>query len=99
MTAIETRRSFTPAEVDEMELWLVAEMLGVNDAPGADSGGLLTREEFDARSAALIEERVRRAAAGEAPPEPPSAAMEATPDMIRALADRRRQREAAQQGA
>jgi hypothetical protein len=105
MTAIvvETRRGFSQAEVDEMELWVIAEYLGVNDSPtaaGSSGGGTVTEQVFREQSAALLAERVRRAEAGEAPPAAPaSATPEVTPAMMEALAERRRQREAANQGA
>jgi hypothetical protein len=99
MTAIEVRRAFTPGEVDDMELWVIAELLGVNDDPVASGGGLVTEEQFREASAALLERRVRAAEAGSAPPSvaelPPSATPEVTPAMIEALRQRRAQREAA----
>lgn len=104
MTAIvvETRRGFSQVEIDDMELWVIAEYLGVNDPPTAAGGGSsgVTEHQFREQSAALLAERVRRAEAGEAPPPvPASATPEVTPAMMEALAERRRQREAAKQGA
>lgn len=94
----EVRRAFTPSEVDDMELWLIAELLGINESPAAQTG--MTEQQFREQAAALNAERVRRAQAGEAPPEAPrSATPDVTPDMIAALAERRRQREAVKTGA
>lgn len=102
MTAIvvERRRAFTPAEVDEMELWLIARLLavGVDSSPAAASG--MTEEQFREQAAALNAERVRRAQEGLPEPEaPPSATPAVTPAMIEALAQRRRAREAVKTGA
>lgn len=96
---VETRRAFSPEEVDAMELWVIAELLGINDT-AAPAGGQLTEAEFRAQAEALNAERVRRAQAGLAPPEAPaSATPEVTPAMIEALRRRREEREAAKQGA
>lgn len=82
-----------------MELWLIAELLGINDDKTASAAGV-TEAQFREQAAALNAERVRRAQAGLAPPEAPrSATPEVTDVMIAALAQRRREREAQQQGA
>lgn len=82
-----------------MELWLVAELLGINDDKVSQAAGV-SESEFREQAAALNAERVRRRQAGLAEPEAPrSATPEVTPDMIRALRERREQREAAKQGA
>lgn len=96
---VEVRRAFSPEEVDGMELWLIAELLGLNDDKAASAAGV-TEAQFREQAAALNAERVRRAQAGLAPPEAPrSATPEVSADMIRALRERREQREAAKQGA
>lgn len=98
---VETRRAFTPAEVDDMELWLIAELLGLND-PAAEEGGdgALSEDEFRRRAEDLNVERVRRANAGlPPPPVPASATPQVTDAMMEALAARRRERAAQQQGA
>lgn len=80
---------FSPREVDEMELWEIAELLGINDP--ADAGAPVSVEQFQAQSQALLAERVRRAESGLAPPRPPPSAGPAiTPAMIAALQERRR---------
>lgn len=95
---IETRRAFTPTEVDGLELWVIAELLGLNDAQPA--GGSMTEAEFRQQAMALNEERIKRAREGlPPPPAPASATPEVTPDMIAALRARREAREAAAQGA
>lgn len=102
MTAVvvEIRRAFTPEEVDEMELWLIADMLGIgrSDSPASASG--MTEAQFREQAAALNAERVRRAQEGLPEPEaPPSATPAVTNDMIEALRKRRVEREAAKTGA
>jgi hypothetical protein len=106
---VETRRSFTPGEVDDMELWVIAELLGINE-PAAAGAGSVTEAQWRAQAADLNAQRLAHAkavaaaqAAGEEPPPPlpvpPSATPEVTTDMIEALRRRRAAKEAAQQGA
>lgn len=91
-----------------MELWVIAELLGINDAEQATTGPV-TEGEFRARAEELNKRRVEHARLTQAaiesgedlPPPmeaPESVGPEVTPDMIRALRERRQQREA-QQGA
>lgn len=83
-----------------MEIWVIAEILGVNDPEDPLLAGQTTEEDFWRESRALHEDRVRRVAEGLPPPVAPSPGPQVTPDMIRALRERRAQREAAkQQGA
>lgn len=100
---IETRRSFTPAEVDEMELWVIAELLTVGDTADSEPGAPVSEAEWFARAADLNAERVRRHAAGLPPPEAPaSATPSVTPAMIEAVRKRgaeRRARRAEQQAS
>lgn len=54
-------------DVDEMELWVIAEMLGVSEAEDRP----VTAEEHERRAAALIAARVKAAEQGGPPPAAP----------------------------
>lgn len=56
-------RGFGQAETDEMELWVIARLLGLHKVQP------LTREEHMRQAVALAEARARAAAAGEPPPQ------------------------------
>lgn len=58
-------RGIGQAAVDEMELWVVAEILGVNDSDDR----LLTEAEQRRRDAQMNAARVRAAEMGEPPPD------------------------------
>ena len=84
-------RGFGQAEVDEMELWVIAEVLGVNREHAARETGIVTPEQHADQSADLIRRRIAAAQSGEkvAPPVPGFQPMTVTDDMTAALAARR----------
>lgn len=74
-----------------MELWEVGELLGLHDPE--DPNAEVTPEDFQRRSAEIIEQRVRAAEqGGPAPKAPASAGPEVTPAMIEALKRRKAER-------
>lgn len=84
-------RGFGQAEVDEMELWVIAEVLGVNREHAARETGIVTAEQHADQSADLIRRRIAAAQSGEkvTPPVPGFQPMTVTDDMAAALAARR----------
>lgn len=61
------RYNLGQADVDEMELWVIAEMLGVSEAEDRP----VTAEEHQRRATALIAARVKAAEQGGPPPAAP----------------------------
>lgn len=84
-------RGFGQAEVDEMELWVIAEVLGVNREHAAATTGIVTPAQHAEQSADLIRRRLAAAKSGEkvAPPTPGFQPMPVTEEMTAALAARR----------
>lgn len=82
-------RGFGQRDVDDMELWIIAEVLGFHHQT-ADRA--LTAEEHRKQGAALAAERVRRAAAGLPAPTATPTGPVATPAMVEALKRRRLER-------
>lgn len=89
------RLGFSQAEVDEMELWVIAEHLGVHDEERQPSN-VMTVAQHAATSADLLRQRVRAHERGTTPPAPPTTGppggMAITQEMLDALAERRADR-------
>lgn len=87
-------RGFGQAETDDMELWVIARLLGLHkERP-------VTREEHLRQATALAEARARAAAAGEPPPQsmpPMDNGMVVTAEQVAALRARRAARQQQQQ--
>lgn len=91
-------RGFGQADVDEMELWVIAEVLGVNAEAAAAVTGTVTVEQHRATSAELIRRRMEAAARGEkleAPAVAGPGGLVVTDDMRRVMAERKAERRAA----
>lgn len=88
------RRGFGQADTDEMELWVIAELLGVNKAHADETTGVVTAETHAAQSAELIRRRLAASRTGEKVVAPAGGfePMTVTDDMADALRRRREHR-------